>query len=402
MNPKSLDMQIEEFLNRDPSEIMEYEKTRFDQLAGEFNETLVIYGAGNLGKKSLRGLRKVGIEPLAFCDADSDLWGASIEDLKVLAPEEAARKYGQNAAFVVAVWSPGEKRQISYIKGGLVKLNCLIVTSFLPLFWKYPQIFLPHFRLDLPHKVYKQKEDVKKAFSLMSDQISRRLYLDHLKLFLDEEYEVQSATLTEGAYFSTGLFDLSSEEVFVDCGAFDGDTIRDYLAKLRTSFRRIIAFEPDPKSFARLQDYVLALQDDIRKKIVLYNSCVGRTHGTVRFHSAGFWSCVRDDGSLDVDSVALDQLLADTGATYIKMDVEGAELDALVGGRNTIHENHPILGICAYHRQDHLWRLPLLIKSIISGRYHFFLRHYGQFGFGDTISYAVPDHRVKLQYMRCS
>jgi hypothetical protein len=78
--------------------------------------------------------------------------------------------------------------------------------------------------------------------------------------------------------------------------------------------------------------------------------------------------------------------------TFIKMDIEGAEVDALIGARRLIENALPVLAICVYHQPDHLWRIPLLIRSF-SDQYRFFLRPHNEEGW-DLVCYAVPASRL--------
>ena len=94
--------------------------------------------------------------------------------------------------------------------------------------------------------------------------------------------------------------------------------------------------------------------------------------------------------------VTLDENLGDihTMPTYIKMDIEGSELDALAGARNIIKKEMPILTICLYHRYDDLWRIPLFIHSLADD-YRLFLRPHEIEGW-QLVCYAVPNHRLKI------
>ena len=74
------------------------------------------------------------------------------------------------------------------------------------------------------------------------------------------------------------------------------------------------------------------------------------------------------------------------------MDIEGAEVDALTGARQAICRDLPVVAACVYHRQEHLWEVPLLLHSL-SGEYNLFLRRYGD-EFADVVCYAVPPHRL--------
>src|SRR4029077_1924515 len=98
-----------------------------------------------------------------------------------------------------------------------------------------------------------------------------------------------------------------------------------------------------------------------------------------------------DDGrSTTVTAVALDDVLVGWRPTFIKMDIEGSEVNALIGARTLIGSNRPSLAICVYHRPDDLWRIPLLVSSWreLEG-YRYYLRAHAFDGF-DTVLYANP------------
>ncbi len=390
----ALEVQLENLLSEDISSVLSRERSLFDELSSPFNDSIVIFGAGSLGRKTAAGLRKVGIEPLAFADNNKSLWNAAVDGIRVFSPIDAARRFGKEAAFVVAIWNLGSERLIQDITHFLKGLDCEKVVSFVPLFWKYPELFLPHFRLDAPNKVNQQAKDVRKAFALWADEDSRNEYVAQLKWILSLDFgELPPAALHE-TYLPDDIFTLSQNEVFIDCGAFDGDTIRKFLLHQKNSFSRIVAFEPDPANFDRLREYVSALSHGISKNIALWQSAVGARKKRLRFEAFGsVSSSVSGGGSIEVECVPLDEVLNDCPPTYIKMDIEGAEPDALKGARGIIESHLPVLAICVYHCQDHLWRLPLFIHSLSAGRYHFFLRRYVD-EFVDVVCYAVPDSRL--------
>lgn len=385
MATTSLEIQLEELLSEDPASAMERERSTFDEIAAPFGHNLVFFGAGGTGRAALRSLRRAGIEPMAFTDNSAALWGTEIDGVRVLSPADAARQFGRSATFVVTVlW-----RSFSPIREQLVELSCLRVVPFLPLFWKHPIECLPHALVDLPHKVLSQKDDVWKAFALLSDDKSRREYVAQLRLRLLSDFDSLQPPSIHDQYFPDDLFALVANEVFVDCGAFNGDTIR-AIIKRRMDFGRIVALEPDPINFERLEEYLRELPNAIRDKISPRRLAVGAAKSNVRFETAGtIASRASDQGELEVECDALDDILGDCAPTYVKMDVEGAELDALSGARRIMHQNSVLWALCVYHKFDDLWRVPLFISTHTQG-YHFFLRKYT----GDSVIYAIPRERL--------
>ena len=101
-------------------------------------------------------------------------------------------------------------------------------------------------------------------------------------------------------------------------------------------------------------------------------------------------SRVSNAGDTEVYLTTIDSVVQDERVTFIKMDVEGAELKSLMGARNTIIKNHPRLAICVYHQDSDLYEIPGYILSIVP-EYKFYLRHYCSSGACETVLYAYCD-----------
>jgi FkbM family methyltransferase len=182
--------------------------------------------------------------------------------------------------------------------------------------------------------------------------------------------------------------------VFVDCGAFDGDTIRSFLNLRGERFGQIIAFEPDPKNYAALTSYVAGLPEGVKGRIQLHRAGTSLRREKVCFSATGnMGAVITAAGEIEIDCVPLDEALAGQFPSYIKMDIEGVEPDALAGAAGVIREHAPVLAICVYHRQDHIWRIPLQIRALRND-YEFFLRRY-QEECWDVVCYAVPRGRLR-------
>ncbi len=356
----SQQLQIKNLFRETHDEIIQREKSSFDKLTEPFTNSFVLFGAGGLGKKTLAGLRRVGIEPLAFADNNQSLWNQSIDGLPVYSPHDAAKKFGHCAVFIVTIWRAGGKHRLANTKHQLADLGCINVVSFANLFWKYPDIFLPYYCLDLPHKIYQETKEIMDVFLLLSDDASRLEYLAQLRWRLFLDFDGLSSPVGHEQYFPEDLFSFTSDEVFVDCGAFDGDSLKSFIRRRGDDFKRYIALEPDPVNLKNLEKDISSMGVSLNEKITIYPLAATDRRGKLHFDATGTAAAtISESGTIEINCAPLDEILADSCPTYIKMDIEGAELDALLGAKQVIPKFKPILAISVYHQQNHLWRIPM-------------------------------------------
>jgi FkbM family methyltransferase len=175
---------------------------------------------------------------------------------------------------------------------------------------------------------------------------------------------------------------------FIDCGSFDGDTLKE-LKNHYGSIESIAAFEPDPANFLKLFKLVKS-NGPFAERTMLYPCGVWSHTKQLQFSSEKTESShISKEGENHVQCIALDDALHGFEPTLIKMDIEGAEYEALLGAREMISDDKPGLAISVYHRPEHLWQIPLLINQWGLG-YKLHLRAYGYAGF-DIVMYALPE-----------
>jgi FkbM family methyltransferase len=361
--------------------------TIFDRAAGAAKDRIVLCGAGTVGRRTLHGLRSLGCEPLAFVDNNPHLWHADVDGLRVLPPQEAVARYDRSAVFVVTIFNHAAVRR------QLAEMDCPRVVSFPSLFWKHAEAFLPYFSLGNLEKIFAEREAVSAALDLWADGRSRDYYLSQLRWRMNlDSNDLPRPCPAQDIYFPHDLLRPRDDEVFVDCGAFDGDSVRAFIARRGGAFQEIVAIEPDPENFATLTGFVQGLDAATRRRILLLRLAVASYNGRLSFEARGdVSSSAAAGGALTLDCARLDDLLAGHRPTFIKMDVEGAEIDALQGARNVIAAHRPVLAVCAYHQQSDLWRIPRAIHAICPG-YRLFLRLYAE-DCWEIICYAVPEER---------
>ena len=382
---------LDRILSEPLSRVEDRENSAFDQLLTASGNRLVLFGAGTLGRKALESLRCVGVEPLAFADNNPSKWETRVEGVPVLSPQDAAARYGSSALFVVTIWSLGHFYFES--RAMLERMGCTRVESATSLRWKFASRMLPDYCQDLPHKLYQQKTEVRKAASLWADDSSCREYLSHVRWRALGDLGALGAPVAEESYFLDSLYRIKDQEVFIDCGAYTGDTAEQVIRR-NAAFSSIVAIEADPGNFGRLTEWIDSLETPLASRIRTLNVAVGAKPGRLHFRASGDeGACLAPDGDVSVECVPLDDLQADTPPTFIKMDIEGAELEALQGARRTIRTNRPILSICVYHKQDDLWRIPLFIHTLAED-YRLYLRPHDVDGW-QLVCYAVPKDRLR-------
>jgi FkbM family methyltransferase len=361
----------------------------FDQSAGPYANQVVLFGAGELGRWILARLRRLGIEPVCFADNNQMRWGTQVHDVDVLSPSDAVEQFGKSACFVVAIYNGSSARR------QLREMACSRVISAARLFWKYPSEFMPDLGIDLPERILEHAEQIRQCFSLLSDEQSRQELCDQIewRYWMRSEYLPLPVNNHE-LYFPTDLVAEFEDEVLVDCGAFDGDSIRSFMRRGK-SFRHLYALEPDATSQASLHACISKLPDMLRERVTVWPYALGNKDEQVKFvETHDVTSKVSTSGEgVAIESRRLDSLPWGHKPTYIKMDIEGSEPVALAGGAELLKSESPVLAICLYHRTEHLWQIPNLIHSLAPD-YSLYLRRYAE-DCWEQVCYAVPRHRWK-------
>ena len=386
----SLENLLDQISSESTANVRLRENTVLDRLLAECNRRCVIFGAGTMGQRALAALYSMGLHPLSFADNNPVLWGKSVDGIPILSPEDAAELFGEDAVFFIAIRNENHWYRETFDQ--LWRLGCAHISSSEPIAWRFPDKFPPFLLYDLPHNLYAHAEEVARAARLWADEDSIAEYVAQIQLRAFGDPSGLSAPEVEESYILPGVFQLGPEDVFLDCGAYDGDTIRNLIDN-QIQFDKIEAVEADSHSFARLADFVSTLEPEFANRIRLHQCAVGARRGTVRFDdTGGVDSKVSDEGRILIDMVPIDVMFASKRVSMIKMDIEGGEYDALIGAQQVIQRDRPILAICVYHSQQDIWRLPLLIRTLCP-EHRMYLKAYRGDGI-QTVVYAVPPERV--------
>jgi FkbM family methyltransferase len=247
--------------------------------------------------------------------------------------------------------------------------------------------------VELPFRLLTSGEEIRKTFGLWGDDISRREYIGQLLWQTSLDPSVLPPHLPQSEiYFAADLFAPLANEVFVDCGAFNGDSVQEFIKRRAGIYEQIIAIEPDPANCGALEGWLATLPLETSGRIQVIQNALGSNRERITFNATGTAGSSVGKGNYQVESAPLDELLDGFRPTLMKMDIEGAEPDALLGAKKILMEDAPVLAICLYHVQEHLWQIPLLIHSI-SDQYDLFLRRYADECW-EIVCYAVPKTRL--------
>lgn len=205
-------------------------------------------------------------------------------------------------------------------------------------------------------------EEIEKVYSLLADDLSRRTFEDIINFKISGKIEyLDDCTADEDEINS--LIPLSDNEHYCDLGAYNGDTVGEFLRLTGGKYAHITAVEPDKRNFRKLSANVTG------ENITLINAAAWDSDGETEFSvqksrgssTADTASQKRAEKAIVIPTMTVDTAAPD--ATLIKLDVEGAERRAIHGAQNAVKNGAQI--ICAlYHRNEDIFDLPLLIHSL--------------------------------------
>jgi FkbM family methyltransferase len=365
-----------------------------ERIVGTLDGEFVLFGAGNLGRKALKTLQKLDRKPIAFIDNNPTLWNTDINGIPIMSPQQlAARCDRDKVAVITTIWCGEATDKMSDRINPLRGLGFRRIALFGHLAWRFPDAFLPHYSLDLPGKVAAQRDRIMAAFDLFSDDESRLLFVNHVEWRLTLDYDLLPPPAGDEIYFGERFSTIDPAEVLYDVGAYVGDSIHDFLSTARgRCFEQIHSFEPAPANFERLKAYIGGLKP-AAGRIRAHRLALGDRAGVAFVEDALSPAARVGRGTGQVEMTSIDEFAREwTTPTFIKIDIEGFEPQCLAGAARTIAAHEPVLAVCVYHLQSHLWDIPLQISAMNSG-YSFRLCPHLADGW-DLVLYAVPAGRL--------
>ena len=381
---------------------------------------VILFGAGDLGVEMFSALSNAGITPAYFCDNNPLIVGKMKCGIQIISFKDLINLH-RNSIIIVASQKYAKEITQQLLETGFETENvkCQSDNFLTNIIYMYSS-----FGTQTINTGYKQScsslnlydyliEDIDRisgAYSILSDSRSKNLLIDKISYFVsDNNFALfkkfiinysepliefgpfnYDGTPEDYYYFNNGIVSVENNEIYVDVGAYDGDTISSFLAacdKKGVKYKKIISFEPDPHCYRRLIDNTQGVRDLTNINKGLWNSNKKLSFLSSQEAVIDQAGQINEQGNIKIDVITLDDFLKTEIVTFIKMDPAGNIIPKVIeGASNTIKENKPKLAIGAYHSFNSIYEIPLQLKQI-NPSYEIYLRH-GTYHLSDTIMLA--------------
>ncbi|MCQ2026279.1 FkbM family methyltransferase [Clostridium butyricum] len=353
------------------------------------NNKVVIYGYGAIGKGLISCIKNLKSEIVAICD--SNKVGIKTEVGIIESFDEVSKR---NKDFSIIICSRDYYEEIKSNLINYVSEEKIINGS------DFYHNYINYFSLeDDKNNPFAVRKDIYvnmlKEHSYELENISQKFYDEKSKMtminifkhiltgnseFLRDIYEPVQ-------YFCKDIVSVDNNEIFIDGGAYIGDTLESYLKEFRGTYKKIYCFEPEKEQFERLNQYIKTIGRNSNIKALPFG--LSNKGKIVGFQNSGTSSRISDESNpaVSIKTVRLDEIIKEK-VTFIKMDIEGEELNALKGAKEIICKYKPKLAICVYHKPEDLYEIPKYIMDF-GLDYKYYLRHHMREGYTETVFYAI-------------
>ena len=337
------------------------ETTDMWEYLASVSRPIVIYGMGNGALKTLAKCQEYRIDIKAIFASDEFVRGQSFLGYEIIKYSQVIERYGNDITILLAFGSESE----------------IMLEHFWSLDDKH-ELLAPNFPLfgttnfDMKF-VQNNQEKFEQVYELLADDWSRFVFKNICNYKLTGKLEYLKKIATNRVQDYKDIFEFNDQEVYIDLGAYNGDTVKEFLELVGGVYKRIIAVEPDRKNFKKLERWQ---EESGLANISLYFKGIWDKPDTLSFNTAGARSSSLDlEGNSVIEVESVDNILQGSSATLIKIDVEGAESQALRGASDTLAMYKPKLLVACYHREEDLFKLPLLIHELNPEYKIYFRKH---------------------------
>lgn len=333
------------------------------------SKPIVLYGMGNGADKIIKVLDEYGIPFKGVFASDGFVRNKEFHGFKISSYDELKLRFGD--MIVLLCFGSSRVEVVANVKRISAEQELYA-----------PEVPVIGGGLFTEEYLHKNIDDFNWVYNRLCDEKSRQTFSDLVKFKLSGKIEYLFNCESEENQPYESFLRLGGGESFVDLGAYTGDTVEDFI-KRTASYKNIIAVEPDKKTFKKLQKNTQGI-----KNIQLVNKCISEFSGKGNFAmNSGRNSAVSELGT-ETDFITVDDLVDNKAISYIKMDVEGEEVKAISGSKNTILKSKPKMLISCYHRTEDFISIPKAVFDIRDD-YKLYMRHFSSVPAWDTNFYFI-------------
>ena len=318
------------------------------------NKKLIIYGAGVYSYVLTNYLKAKGIKIFKKVVDESFIQSDNLFGIEVISINDILEDIDDYNIVIGFTNYPQAIKKLK--KYGFKNIFVIDVPNFLNI----PQTFMDY------SFVSENKEDFEKAYNFFEDELSKRTFIGEINTKLSGDLShIFNNTKIDHLYFTKKNFTKKKNEILLDVGGFTGDTVKDFHYITNGNYSHIISLEPFPKIFHELKKTINTLQINDRctpvqigawnkKDILSFNNTEMDIDSKIELH-----------GNSKINVNTIDSILSDINLsiTYMKLDINGAEYNALKGASETISKKRPFIAVKMHVKED-FFRLPILLKKI--------------------------------------
>lgn len=353
-------------------EFITEKETCWEKLQKE-HRPIYIYGMGDGALKIMSVFKKYGIKTTGIFASDDFVRGHFFEGFKVMRLSEVEE--AENNFVVVLAFAAGYEELVERIRNIAMKRPLYVPDV--------PVVGNGLFTYDYCRE---HAEEIQEVYDLLADEQSKKVYSSVINFKISGNIKHLEKIVSTKSEIYKDIIKPNLNEHYIDLGAYVGDTIKELLEITKNRYVRIYAMEPDKKNFKKLCRFI-----EGKNHIYAYNNAAWCIDTQLPFASkAGRQSSLAssNNSAKYIEGKSVDNILKGDEATLIKMDVEGAEREAIWGACQTISKYNPRLMISLYHRNEDIFELPLLVHKL-NPKYKLYIRHQLYIPAWETNLYAV-------------
>lgn len=319
---------------------------------------LVLYGMGNGADVILDKMAERGLKVEAVFATDEFVRGQSFRGYKVEKYSDVLERLGDFA--IIIAFASERDEVIARFKELAAKH--IVLAPHLPLYRNSEYV--------TAEWLEKNAEKLQYVYDNLADEVSREVFACVLNYKLSGKPEYLWRCETVRRDDIRELFAYDNNSSYLDLGAYDGDTVREFIDITRGEYKSIIAVEPDRRNLKKLQKNM----SEEGSRIKLFELATWKERCELQFSDAGGrQSTLVEAKKRIVQADTVDNILGEDVVTYIKIDVEGAEKETLEGAKKHLVKDKPQILMAAYHYDDDMFALPLKLWAI-NKEYKIYLR----------------------------